>query len=129
MESRTLYEKKGRRYIPVLEQDVQSKGDLWEKGCHLVICEPGVRRIQFRIEPNESPVLAALKIHSDELAKIIQESSSLEIETEKMSENQIEAWESFKNVLGEKRFKITYPSSCQIANKFLELLRNKTIEE
>lgn len=129
MSSRTLYEKKGNKYIPVLEQDIQSKGDIWEKGCHLVVCEPGIRRIQFRIEPNEAPVLAALKIHSDELARLIQESSFLEAEIEQMNESQLNAWESFKNALGEKRFKISYPSSCQIANKFLELLRKKTIEE
>lgn len=129
MSSRTLYEKRGNKYIPVLEQDIQSKGDIWEKGCHLVVCEPGVRRIQFRIEPNEAPVLAALKIHSDELARLIQESSFLEAEIEQMNESQLNAWESFKNALGEKRFKISYPSSCQIANNFLELLRKKTIEE
>lgn len=129
MTSRTLYEKRGGKYFPVLEQDIMSGGDVWENGCHLVVCKPGVRSTKFRIEPDEAPVLAALKIHSDELARLIQESSALEIECEQMNKSEIDSWESFQRSLGDKRFKISYPSSYQIANKFLELLRKKTIEE
>jgi hypothetical protein len=123
--SRTLYEKRGGRYYPVLEKDVWSGGDLWERGCHLVICEPGTRSIKYRIEPNDAPILAAIHMTSNDLARMIQESSSLNIKSEPMSKEQIEAWNILQTSFGDKKYSIAWPSACEIATKFLELLRNQ----
>jgi len=125
--SKTLYEKKGGRYRPVIEKDVWS-GDSWGKGCHLVICEPGIRSIRFKIEPNEAPILAAIHIAASEIADMIQKASSLSLKTANpLTKEQIEAWDNLQNSFGESKFSLSWPSANDIALKFLNTLKDRSL--
>ena len=52
------YEKRGRRYIPVAENDYDMF-DAMPKGTHLVMCYPGGQSKRYNINPNHAALLAA----------------------------------------------------------------------
>lgn len=124
--STTLYEKRGRRYYPILEKNSWSS-DSWPKGCHLVICEPGHRTFRYNVEPDDAAFLAAQTIEADVLARIIQEESRANLSPEPITQEQINAWNALRDSFDGGPFYVSYESSLSIARQFL--LRLKSIYE
>lgn len=57
MTARTLYEKRGRRYVPVQYYDPAALDGLPD-GAHLVVVEPGGRYTRYSINPDHVNVLS-----------------------------------------------------------------------
>lgn len=121
----TYYEKKGKRYIPVLEKNVWNGGDLYNEGCHLVVCKPGVRSTRYNIEPDDSAFLAAQMIYAEDLAKMIMEESAAKISPAPLTPEQKEAWDALQKAFDGGPFYINYESSLGIARNFLLKLKEK----
>jgi hypothetical protein len=121
--STTLYEKRGRRYYPVLEKNTWDS-DTWTKGCHLVICEPGYKTFRYNIEPDDAAFFAAQTIEADVLARIIQEESRAKLSPEPLTQEQVEAWDALKDSFNGGPFYVSYESSLSIARQFLLRLRS-----
>lgn len=119
----TYYEKVGKRYRPILEKELWANGDVWNEGCHLVICRPGTRSIRYNIEPNDSAFLAASIFHAEYLAHFIHEASKAEISAP-ITDEQKEAWEAMKKAFDGGPFYVNYPSAIEIARKFLAKLKD-----
>lgn len=120
----TYYEKRGRKYVPVLEKDVWS-GDVWPAGFHLVVCKPGVRTTRYNIEPDDSAFIAAQMIHSEKLASLLIKASAAEINPEPITDEQKKAWEHMRKAYGGGPFFVRYESAIFIVRKFLEYLKNE----
>jgi len=120
----TYYEKRGKRYYPVLEKDIWG-GDVWSEGCHLVICKPGIRSTRYNIEPDDAAFIAAQTIAAEQIAKLIVEASAAHPEKNPITQEQKDAWEKLKTSFGGGPYFLRYESAAFIARKFLEDLRNK----
>jgi len=120
--STTLYEKRGRRYYPVLEKNSWAS-DSWSKGCHLVICKPGYKTFRYNIEPDDAAFFAAQTLEADVLARIIQEESRAKISPEPLTQRQIDAWDELKDSFDGGPFYVNYESSLAIARQFLQRLK------
>lgn len=120
----TYYEKVGKKYRPILEKEIWANGDVWNEGCHLVVCRPGSRSIRYNVEPNDSAFLAASIFHAEYLAHLILEASRAEISASApITKEQQEAWESMKKAFEGGPFCVNYPSAIEIARKFLGKLK------
>jgi hypothetical protein len=123
--SKTLYEKRGNRYYPVLERDVWGASDVWAEGFHLVACRPGLKTIRYNIQPDNAAVIASMTIHADELSKMLMEAGKAELTApEKITPEQLEAWKNLKEAFNGGPFYVNYESSLGIARKFLSYLEN-----
>lgn len=74
MNNYTLYEKRGRRYIPVQQYDSKIM-DSFTKGFTMVHVEPGVSSYRYNIDPAIPEVLAAVKLLQDAMAKAMRDKS------------------------------------------------------
>ena len=120
----TYYEKRGKRYYPVLEKDLWSGGDTWPVGCHLVVCKPGVKTTRYNVEPNDSAFHAALLIHGEEIARLLVKASEAKIDPDPVTPEQRNAWNALKDAFNGGPFQVRYESASYIARKFLESLRD-----
>ena len=72
----TYYIKRGRRYIPVSEYDA----DLWDSlpyGAHLVVVDPSMRSIVYKVDPDSAPILAALRERRDAVIAAVRQASEM----------------------------------------------------
>jgi hypothetical protein len=121
---KTYYEKKGRRYFPVIEADVWGHSQIWTQGFHLIECRPGSKTVRYNVEPDHSAVLAAQMMHSDELAKLIVDASKAELSApSQITPEQSAAWEALKASFGGGPFYVNYESARGIARKFMSYLQ------
>lgn len=121
----TYYEKRGKRYHPVLEKDMWSNGDSWNEGYHLVVCKPGVRTTRYNIEPDDAAFIAAQTVAGEEIARMIVEASAANLDPEPITQEQRDAWKALKDSFGGGPYLVRYESALFIARKFLENLRAK----
>jgi alpha-D-ribose 1-methylphosphonate 5-triphosphate diphosphatase len=59
MTKKIYYEKRGRRYYPVMEHDYELM-DAMPRGNHLIMCYPGGRSTRYNIDPALAPMIAAM---------------------------------------------------------------------
>lgn len=115
-----LYEKIGKRYIPVAEERVW---DSFPAGCHLVIVAPGSISRRFNIvSDNIGLAAAAMKIEG-ELAGIIMEASKARPQKQELTPSQRNAWEKLNKSMGGMAF-LEYPSANEIARRVLDAILN-----
>lgn len=115
---KTLYAKKGRRYIPVLEHTTY---DHLPEGHYLVTIKPGGTRMTRIVTPDEAPLKAALRHPTDVLAKLIVEASKGRPMREPLTQKQRDAWDRFVKDYADV-YSILLPSAQEIAEKFLAAL-------
>lgn len=96
---RTLYEKRGRRYIPVSSYDPLTM-DAMPQGAHLVVVDPGVKSTRYSVDPDRAAVLAVLGQHRDQLARLIREASEAK-PTKPQAAQRMKAWEAYKALLAD----------------------------
>jgi len=60
-----FYRKVGKRYIPVAESDVMSRG--MPSGCYLVIVQPGLQTYRICLNPEYANFVAAMEQFKDDL--------------------------------------------------------------
>ncbi len=120
----TYYEKKGNRYVPVLEKDVWS-GDVWPKGCHLVTCKPGTKVIRYNIEPDDAAFFAAKSLSVDKIAKMFLKASKAKCKVELLTQEQKKAWENLENAFDGGPYYIQYSSALEMAEMFLDLVKRE----
>jgi hypothetical protein len=64
MTKKIYYEKRGRRYVPVMEHDYELM-DAMPKGNHLIMCFPGGKSTRYNIDPALAPMIAAGRVAED----------------------------------------------------------------
>jgi len=116
----TLYEKRGRRYIPVAEYDAAAL-DALPEGFHLVHVEPGVRTWRLRIEPDQAPLIAALQEHRTDLSERIMAATRPRIRA--LSARERRAAAAWREVMGEEAIlSLTAPSAQGILDELERIL-------
>lgn len=127
MESTTLYEKVGRRYIPIKEL---YSGTAYPDGFHLVYCSPGRMLVRFRINPEYAELTAAAEIARDAMIKAIQDCKSGKpgnYSTPKMlTPKELAAWDELNTRLGCNS--VVYPSSHEIVDAGIKVLTDNATD-
>ena len=115
MTKRILYERVGRKYVPVAEYDSVVL-DSFPKGTHLVDVYPGGTSRRFNIDPNYAAMIAAGRVAEDAISKRIMDASALRIGKERaLTIEQKEAWERLAAAFGKERFPLEYCSYREAA--------------
>ena len=117
-EDKTLYVKRGRRYIPVREHTTY---DHLSEGHYLVTVEPGVCSMTRLVTADEAPLKAALHHPTDVMARLIVEASKGRPMREPITQKQRDAWDRFVKDYKDVH-SIMLPSAHEIAEKFLAAL-------
>jgi hypothetical protein len=117
-EDKTLYVKRGRRYMPVLEHTTY---DFMAEGHYLVTVKPGSKQLTLLLTPDEAPLKAALRHPTDVLARLLMEASKGRPMREPITQKQRDAWDRFVKEYKDV-YSIMLPSAQEVAEKFLASL-------
>ena len=116
------YEKRGRRYVPVAENDYDMFAAM-PKGTHLVMCYPGGQSKRYNINPNHAALLAASRVAEDVMSRALYETSEMRPRRTPITEEQQKAWEHLVKVFGEEARCLQYPSARDIAEAGVKALQ------
>jgi hypothetical protein len=116
------YEKRGRRYVPVAENDCDMF-DAMPKGTHLVMCYPGGQSKRYNINPNHAAMIAAGRVAEDVMSRALYEASEMRPRRTPITEEQQKAWEHLVEVFGEEARCLQYPSARDIAEAGVKALQ------
>jgi hypothetical protein len=114
----TLYEKRGRRYVPAREE-VALNG--FPEGAHLVVVKPGQTTVTYRVHPEHAALLAASGEAFEAMCAAIQREAQSQ-PSKPLTEEQRKALDEFIACGGLPTF--TRQSAASIANAAIrELIR------
>jgi hypothetical protein len=109
-----FYEKKGRRYVPVMEYDNELL-DAFPKGTHIVMSYPGGQSRRFNIDPNYAAMIAAGRVAEDEICRAMNKASELRPARMPLTERQRRAWKELAESFGEELCTLHGTSTRDIA--------------
>ena len=93
----TLYEKRGRRYVPVADDRVW---DHWPQGFHIVyVPYDGSRSTRFNINPDNAAFYAAIQKKENELRKEIDACFKFRPASRELTPAQAKAWNAFEKAI------------------------------
>jgi hypothetical protein len=95
------YEKRGRRYVPVAENDYDMF-DAFPKGSHLVMCYPGGQSKRYNIDPNYAAMIAAGRVAEDAICRAISKAAELRPKSTPITEAQQKAWKKLAKEMGDE---------------------------
>ena len=124
----TLYEKRGRRYFPVLERDAY---DGLPKGYYLLRIEPGMTSVSRTTEPDHAAVELAMRDAMDAMTDAMRKSCEcLPPKRTPLTPRQKRGWEAWKREMGsEAMFYFEGVSMQDVVEAGMEALRKKMRSE
>lgn len=114
MTKKIFYEKKGRKYVPVLEYDNELL-DSFPKGAHLVVCYPGGSSRRFNIDPAYAPMIAAGRVAEDAISTAIMKATEVQPRRKALTQEELDAWNNLVEVWGEEARSLTRPAARDVA--------------
>lgn len=118
--SHTLYEKQGRKFVPVASYVAT---DYWRDGCYLVQVKPGSRSINSVAYPKYPEILVAVKSLENNLIKIIKEASEARPVNRELTKKELKVWEKLKKEFGKQI--LWFPSYSEIAEKIMSAIQKR----
>ena len=116
--------------MPVYEYD-STLMDSFPKGSHLVISYPGGQSRRFNIDPNYAALIAAGRVAEDAMHNAIRKAGEMKQaawDNVCLNNEQLAAWEHFKEVMGERGHYVQYNSIHDIAEAGLKALESEAAE-
>ena len=135
MVKKILYEKVGRRYVPVAEN--YDDHYTFPKGNHLVMCYPGGESRQYNIDPNYAALIAASRVAEDAMCKALNKASEMRPARTPITPAQQRAWKKLAKEFGDELCTLNGASIHDIAEAGVQalqqeadkLLTNATVKE
>ena len=135
MVRKILYEKVGRRYVPVAEN--YDDHYTFPKGNHLVMCYPGGESRQYNIDPNYAALIAASRVAADAMCKALNKASEMRPARTPITPAQQRAWKKLAKEFGDELCTLNGASIHDIAEAGVralqqeadKLLTNATVKE
>lgn len=115
---KTLYAKRGRRYVPVLEHTTY---DHMPEGHYLLTVKLGSKQLTTLTSPDEAPLRAALRQPTEVLVALLMEAAKARPARAPLTQKQRDAWDRFCKDYGDV-YSILLPSAQEVAEKFLDAL-------
>ena len=117
-DDKTLYVKRGRRYVPVAEHTTY---DFMPEGHYLLTVKPGSKQCTLLVTPDEAPLKAAMRHPIDVLATLLRDASKGRPSREPITEKQRAAWDRFVKDYGDV-YGLLLPAAQEVAEKFLRAM-------
>lgn len=124
MTKKIYYEKRGRRYYPVLENDYELH-DAMPKGNHLIMCYPGGRSTRYNIEPALAPMIAAGRVAEDRISEAVRKASEMRPRKKELTIEQQRAWTRLNKAMGDDVYSIEIASAREIADAGLKAMQQE----
>ena len=118
------YEKCGRKYVPISVYDSELTNS-FTVGDHLIHIEPGLRSYVKLIDPAFAPMIAAGRYARDKMAKAIHEASEVRPKTKMVTTEEQEAWDKLREIMGDDRWYLQYPSPIEIVDAGLKAMQEE----
>ena len=119
---KVYYTKQGDEYVPVEEYDPDLM-DALPYGTHLTVVRHGGQSRRYNVDPAIAPFAAATLALENKLADIIQKATLARPAKKPITEEQREAWEQFREAMGEKLGMLEYPSIVDVAREILDTIQ------
>ena len=122
MTKKVYYEKKGRRYYPVMENDYELH-DAMPKGNHLIMCFPGGRSTRYNIDPALALMIAAGRVAEDRMSEAVRKASEMRPRRKELTHDQQRAWTRLNRAMGDDIYTIEVASARDIAEAGLKAMQ------
>jgi hypothetical protein len=122
MTKKIYYEKRGRRYVPVMEHDYELM-DAMPKGNHLIMCYPGGQSTRYNIDPALAPMIAAGRVAEDQMSEAVRKASEMRPRRKELTVEQQRAWTRLNKVMGDDVYTIEVASAREIAEAGLKAMQ------
>jgi hypothetical protein len=122
MTKKIYYEKRGRRYVPVMEHDYKLM-DAMPRGNHLIMCYPGGQSTRYNIDPALAPMIAAGRVAEDKMSEAVRKASEMRPRRHPLTEKQQKAWTCLNKVMGDDVYTIEVASAREIAEAGLKAMQ------
>jgi len=123
MVKKILYEKVGRRYVPVAEN--YDDHYTFPKGNHLVMCYPGGESRQYNIDPNYAALIAASRVAEDAMCKALNKASEMRPARTPITPAQQRAWKKLAKEFGDELCTLNGASIHDIAEAGVRALQTE----
>ena len=110
MTKKIYYEKRGRRYYPVMENDDVFQAAM-PQGNHLIMCYPGGRSTRYNIDPALAPMIAAGRVTEDRMCEAMRKASEMRPQRTPLTPGQKKAWEKLAKEFGDGLATLTMGSA------------------
>ena len=124
MTKKIYYEKRGRRYYPVMENDYEFQAAM-PQGNHLIICYPGGRSTRYNIDPNYAAMIAAGRVAEDKMSEAVRKASEMRPRKKELTVEQQRAWQRLNKVMGDDVYTIEIASAREIADAGLKAMQEE----
>jgi hypothetical protein len=122
MTKKIYYEKRGRRYVPVMEHDYELM-DAMPRGNHLIMCYPGGTSTRYNIDPALAPMIAAGRVAEDNMSEAVRDASAMRPRQHPLTQKQQQAWQRLNKALGDDVYTIEIASARDIAEAGLKAMQ------
>jgi hypothetical protein len=119
---KVYYTKQGNKYVPVEEYDPDIM-DALPYGTHLTVVREGGQSRRYNVDPAIAPFAAATLALENKLADIIQKATLARPAKKPITEEQREAWERFREAMGDELGMLNHPSIMDVARTILETIQ------
>lgn len=123
---KTLYEKRGRRYVPVAEYGPEMT-DMLPEGSHLIIVQPGSKTTLYNVKPDRSAFIAAAQRPLDEVCRLLLDAQAARPSSLPITPEQRAAWDNLQRAFGGGPYYLDYDSVREVARKFLVALTGEEV--
>jgi hypothetical protein len=123
MVKKILYEKVGRRYVPVAEN--YDDHYTFPKGNHLVMCYPGGESRQYNIDPNYAALIAASRVAEDAMCRALHKASEMRPARTPITPAQQRAWKKLAKEFGDELCTLNGASVHDIAEAGVRALQTE----
>ena len=124
MTKKTYYEKRGRRYYPVMENDYEFQAAM-PQGNHLIMCYPGGRSTRYNIDPALAPMIAAGRVAEDRMCAAMRKASEMRPSRTPITPGQQRAWKKLAKEFGDELATLNGASSRDIAEAGLKAMQEE----
>ena len=124
MTKKIYYEKRGRRYYPVMENDYEFQAAM-PQGNHLIMCYPGGRSTRYNIDPALAPMIAAGRVAEDRMCAAMRKASEMRPSRTPITPGQQRAWKKLAKEFGDDLATLNCASSRDIAEAGLKAMQEE----
>ena len=124
MTKKIYYEKRGRRYVPVMEHDYELIDGL-PYGNHMIMVYPGGQSTRYNIEPALAPMIAAGRVAEDRMCEAIRKASEMRPARTPITPGQQRAWKKLANEFGDELATLNTASNHDIAQAGIKALQKE----
>ena len=124
MTKKIYYEKRGRRYRPVLENDNEFHAAM-PQGNHLIMCYPGGRSTRYNVDPALAPMIAAGRVAEDRMCDAMRKASEMRPSRTPLTPGQQRAWKKLAKEFGDELATLNGTSARDIAEAGLKAMQEE----